>query len=173
MCFFIYAIDNPSHQPKVLPQIQLLLNNTPSFTIEKTLNEITYKFSPKRPLDLCLAVILPNTYVTCTEASDVISFILANLKKYYNRYYQLLFIQIEKWAMFKLYKSYLILSFIGVIKKLTQQDVGSFQIVKKVGRLAYKLDILSNQRIYPVFFIVQLEPAPNSTKDPFQHFCLQ
>lgn len=46
--------------------------------------------------------------------------------------------------MLKLYKGYSILSSIGVIKKLTQQYVGSFRILEKIGHLVYKLDIPSN-----------------------------
>lgn len=69
--------------------------------------------------------------------------------------------------MLKFHKSYLIPSFIGVTKKLTQQYVGPFKIIEKVGKLAYRLDVLSNWRIHPVFSVVQLEPASDPAKDPF------
>lgn len=57
------------------------------------------------------------------------------------------------WAMFKLHKDYSIPSSLGVTKKLTQQYVDPFQIVKKVGQLAYKLEIPNDWRIPPVFFV--------------------
>ena len=41
--------------------------------------------------------------------------------------------------MLKLHKGYLIPSSISVTKKLTQQYIGPFQIIEKVGWLAYKL----------------------------------
>ena len=46
--------------------------------------------------------------------------------------------------MLKLHKGYSIPSSIGVAKKLMQQYVGPFQIVKKVSWLAYKLDVSSD-----------------------------
>lgn len=46
--------------------------------------------------------------------------------------------------MLKLYKGYSILFSIDVTKKLTQQYAGPFQIVEKVGQLAYKLKVSSH-----------------------------
>ena len=163
-------MDNPSCWPKVLPRIQSLLNNTSSLTTGKTLNEVAYVFSPRRPLDLCLALTLPNTYVACAKASDVISFALANQKEHYDGRQQPLFMRVGDWAMLRLHKGYSISSSIGVTKKLTHQYVGPFRIVEKIGRLAYKLDVPSDWRIHLVFFVAQLEPAPYPAEDPFQCF---
>lgn len=107
-------------------------------------NELAYRFSPKRPLDLCLTVISPETYVAHTKATIVIFFTLANQKEHYNRSHQPLFIKIGDWAILKLHKSYSIPFSIKVTKKLTQQYVGPFKIVEKVGRLAYRLEIPSD-----------------------------
>lgn len=49
--------------------------------------------------------------------------------------------KVEDWAMFKHHKGYSIPSFVGVTKKLTQQYVGLFQLVERVGQLAYKLKV--------------------------------
>ena len=69
--------------------------------------------------------------------------------------------------MLRLYKGYSIPSSAGVTKKLTQQYVGPFCILEKVGRLAYKLDVPLDWRVHPVFSVAQLEPAPSLTNDPF------
>lgn len=45
--------------------------------------------------------------------------------------------------------------------------MGPFCILEKVGRLAYKLDILEDWRIHPVFLVAQLKPAPPPALDPF------
>ena len=37
-----------------------------------------------------------------------------------------------------------------------------------MGRLAYKLEVPNHWRIYPVFTVAQLEPAPHPTADPYQ-----
>lgn len=47
----------------------------------------------------------------------------------------------------------------GVTKKLTQQYIKPFHILEKIGRLAYKLDVPSDWRVYPVFFVTQLKPV--------------
>ncbi len=142
--FFFHVMDDPSRWPEVLPRIQSLLNNTSSSTTEKTPNEIAYDFSPRRPLDLCSTITSSNTYVAHAEASDAISFALANQKEHYDRRHQPLFMKVGEWVMLKLYKGYLIPSSIGVTKKLTQQYVGLFQIIEKVSWLAYKLDVPRN-----------------------------
>ena len=69
--------------------------------------------------------------------------------------------------MLKIHKSYSIPSSVGVTKKLTQQYVGPFQIVKRIDWLAYRLEVPNDWRIHPVFSVAQLEPAPDLSKDPF------
>ncbi len=70
--------------------------------------------------------------------------------------------------MIKLLKGYSIPSSVGVTKKLTQQYVGSFRIIERVDRLAYKLDIPNDWRIHLVFCVAQLEPALSPAEDFFQ-----
>lgn len=118
--FIVYVIEDPSYWPEVLPQIQSLFNNISSSTTRKMPNEIAYKFSSRRPLDLYLAVTYPETYVARTKAADVISFALENQKEHYDRSYQPLFIKVGDWVMLKFHKGYLIPSSIGVTKKLSQ-----------------------------------------------------
>lgn len=74
--------------------------------------------------------------------------------------------KIGDWVMLKLYKGYSIPSSVGVTKKLTQQYVGPFQIVKRIGQLAYRLEVPSDWKIYLVFLVAQLEPAPNPFETP-------
>lgn len=146
-------MDDPFCWPEVLPRIQSLLNNTSSSTTGKTPNEVAYGFSPRRLLDLCSATTLLNTYVAHTAAADAILFVLANQKEYYNRSHQPLFMKVKDCVMLKLYKGYSILSSVGMTKKLTQQYVGPFRIIEKIGRLAYKLEVPGDWRIHPVFSV--------------------
>ena len=75
--------------------------------------------------------------------------------------------KVGDWAMLKLHKGYSIPSSAGVTKKLTQQYVGPFRVLEKVGRLAYKLNVPLDRKVHPVFSVAQLEPAPSPTDDPF------
>lgn len=128
---------------------------------------MAYGFSPHRPLDLLSLPGLPAAFQARADAADAISFALANQKAHYNRKHQSLFLKVGDWAMLRLHKGYFIPSSLGVTKKLTQQYVGPFQVLERVGRLAYKLDVPHDWRIYLVFSIAQLEPAPLPAKDPF------
>lgn len=55
--------------------------------------------------------------------------------------------------MLKLYKRYSIPFFAGITKKLTQQYVGPFCILEKVGRLTYKLDVPLDWKVHSVFLV--------------------
>ena len=46
--------------------------------------------------------------------------------------------------------------------------MGPFKVVKKVGNLAYCLDIPQTMRIHLVISIAHLEPCPNPEKDPYK-----
>lgn len=69
--------------------------------------------------------------------------------------------------MLKLHKGYSIPSSAGVTKKPTQQYVGPFRVLEKVGRLAYKLDVPRDWRVHPVFLVAQLELALPPADEPF------
>ena len=44
--------------------------------------------------------------------------------------------------------------------------MGPFEVVGRVGKQAYRLDIPGHWKVYPVFSVAQLEPYPDSI-DPF------
>ncbi|KAK4181991.1 hypothetical protein QBC35DRAFT_421463, partial [Podospora australis] len=47
-----------------------------------------------------------------------------------------------------------------------KQRAGPFTVLKKVGRLAYKLDLPESFGIHPVISVAQLTPSPKGS-DPF------
>ena len=59
----------------------------------------------------------------------------------------------------------------GIInRKLEQQFIGPLKVTQQVGRLAYKLDISNNWKIYNIISIAHLEPAPPN--NPFKRLIL-
>lgn len=151
--FFVYALKDPTLWLEVLLQIQSILNNTSSSTTGKTPNKVAYSFFSYRPLDLLSPPGLPAVFQTRADVADAIFFVLTNQKAHYNRKHQPLFLKVEDWAMLRLYKGYSIPSSLGVTKKLIQQYVRPFQVLERVGRLAYKLDVPHDWKIYPIFSI--------------------
>lgn len=55
----------------------------------------------------------------------------------------------------------------GAPRKTGQQYVGPFKVKRKIGNLAYELDIPTTWSIHPVFSVAMLEPAPTPTADPY------
>lgn len=96
---FVQTLEDPSLWLKVLPKIQSILNNSFSFTIRQTPNKIAYSFLSRRLLNLLAATQKPDTYIVRATATDAIFFAAINLKMYFNRKHQLLFMRLGKWAM--------------------------------------------------------------------------
>jgi len=51
--------------------------------------------------------------------------------------------------------------------KIAQQRAGPFEIIKLIGKNAYKLKLPVNWKIWPVISVIYLDPAPRC-KDPFE-----
>ena len=69
------------------------------------------------------------------------SFAQMNNKRHYDRRHQPMYLKVGEWALVRLHKGYEIPSTLGVTKKLTDQYVGPFKVLEKVGKLAYRLEI--------------------------------
>lgn len=113
-----------------------------------------------------------DTLATRANVTKAIFFALFNQKKIYNWCYQPLFIKIGKWALLQLHKRYSIPAIAEVTKNLTQQYIGPFRIMEKVGWPAYKLNVPPDWRIHPIFLVAQLEPVPPPAKDLFARLFL-
>ena len=166
--YYIHHMDQPERWPEVLPRIQAVLNNSESASTTKTPNEIALGFTPNRPTDLLLSTTPIDQDVARIEARDALSYAQLNQKFHYDRSHTPMFLKVGEWALIKLHKGYNIPSTAHITKKLSQQYVGPFQVLQKVGRLAYRLAIPDRWPIHPVFTIAQLEPCPPPSSDPFQ-----
>ena len=48
--------------------------------------------------------------------------------------------------------------------KLDHKKLGLFKISKKIGKLNYKLQLPETMQIYPVFYVLLIEKAPQNAK---------
>ena len=69
--------------------------------------------------------------------------------------------------MLRFHKKYRLFSFIILNLKLSQQYVESFEILKKIDNLIYKLNILSHWNIWSIISIAQLKSSSASIDDSF------
>ena len=98
------------------------------------------------------------------EADDAIAFANAMVKTRYDDTHKSINLKEGSLVYLRLHHGY---SIPGVNPKLSNQRVGPFKVLKKVGNLAYKLELPDLMRIHPVISIAQLEPASDRSEDPY------
>ena len=105
--------------PEVLPRIQALLNNSAASGASTTPNEVTYRFTPNRPLDL-LNLLPSIDYITARIlVSDAVAFAQISGKFHYNRQHQPIFLKAGNWALLRLHRGYNIPATLGVTRKIS------------------------------------------------------
>ena len=140
----------------VLNSMQRDFNNNSSVAIIKIANEICYDFIS------CINTNLINTFASSKFSikqivQNNIAFSQVLFKNYYDKKHKSWQLQINDWVLLKLHKIYNI-SFIAILdKKLSQQYVDSFRILKKIENLTYCLQILEHWKIYSIISITQLK----------------
>ena len=151
----------------VVPFLQGTLNNSVTSTGFAP-NELAYGFRVRDTLGL-LADLPPENLnrlrlIKREEADNAIAFANAMAKTRYDSKHMAIDIKEGSLSYLRLHHGYTIP---GVNPKLSNQWVGPFKVLKKVGNLAYRLDLPGNMRIHPVISIAQLEPATDQSDDPY------
>ena len=75
---------------------------------------------------------------------DAIVFININIKYYYDKHYQLMFLKINDYAFLHLHIKYNISINLEIIKKLSQQYIDSFKILKKIDKFIYRSKVFKD-----------------------------
>lgn len=98
------------------------------------------------------------------EAEESIAWANACAKSYYDASHKPIALKVGDSAFLKLHHGYTIPGLPN--KKLSQQRVGPFKILERVGSLAYRLQLPPVITINPVISIAHLEPLPAGL-DPY------
>ncbi len=99
------------------------------------------------------------------EASSAIAFANANAKYHYDQRHQSIDLDVDDYAFLRLHHRYRLPA--EANSKLSNQRAGPFKVLRRVGRLAYKLDLPARWKIHSVISVTQLEPA-FKTSDPYE-----
>ena len=168
--FFVAGLERPELWPRLLPRLQAIMNSSISATTGQTPNEVIYGFKPNQPLDLVAASSMPELKPPTARisAADALAFANMNAKHYYDKYHKPMFLKEGSFALLRLHKGYNIPANAAITRKLGQQYTGPFKVLRKVGNLAYELDIPTHWRVHPVFTIAMLEPSPAPGSDPYE-----
>lgn len=78
-------------------------------------------------------------------------------KKNYNWVHEQLFLEVNDLAFLRLHREYQIPATKRIITKSLQKFVRPFWVIEKIGKLAYRLNILLHWKVHLVFTIAQLE----------------
>ncbi|SLM37280.1 reverse partial [Lasallia pustulata] len=161
-----------SNWAKYLPRLRSELNKQQNTSTGKSPDEVVYGFK------LCdtLSIIGGETesadsdfvkerLVIRKEAEDAANFANLLAKLQYNKHHRPLLMEVGDEVFIKLHKGYTLPSVTN--QKLSNQRAGPLKIVKKIGLLAYRLDIPVNWKIHRVISVAQLEPAPKGS-DPYK-----
>ena len=101
------------------------------------------------------------------SAADALAFASINAKYHYDKHHKPMFLKEGSKVYLRLHKGYNIPANASITTKLGQQYTGPFRVLRRIGQLAYKLELPTHWRVHPVFTIAMLEPSPEGS-DPFQ-----
>lgn len=155
---------------QILPYIQSIINNSPNATTGMAPNELCYGFKVADPTSLLLAAEPPVSeeafhqlrLAKREEADDAMAFASISMKARYDARHLPLNLKKGDSVFLKLHHGYSIPGLSS--RKLSQQRVGPFKILEKVGHQAYRLELPPVMRIHPVISIAQLEPAATNDR---------
>ena len=178
--YFLATISDINSWLIVLSHMQTALNNSIKYSSTvKTSTEILFSFQIRETLDLLQInrnstvktslrePLKTNTSDTITSMSeywsslidikDIITFAVIWMKKYYDDRHKSKFFSVENMINLQLHHRYTILSIQN--RKIEQQFIDSFRIIKRIEHLIYRLKLPSHWRIHNIIFIAHLEEA--------------
>jgi hypothetical protein len=158
----------------VIPLLQWNLNSGYSAPIKSSPHEQLFGFKPAGPLDALAAP----AALTKSDKDDIaaarealrqdaqlaMDFASAYAKRRYDKEHRDIEFSVGDKVFLRLHHGYHLPG--KPPRKLSQQRAGPFVIKRRVGRLAYELDLPENMTIHPVISVAHLIPAPPGD-DPF------
>ena len=53
------------------------------------------------------------------------------------------------------------------VRKFRSKFLGHIErVIERIGKVAYRLELLTNMKMHPIIRLAHLEPAPDLAKDP-------
>jgi hypothetical protein len=186
------TFENPDRPwSEIILPLQNAFSNAYSSAIRTSPNELVYGFKPNTVTTLVQQFVPQNTeHLTAeeqeqlsgvpnqaaekiltqrrllqTDAQTAIDFAANTAKEYYDQRHRPITMDVGDMACIKLHKGYNLPGHPN--HKLTEQRTTPLRIKRRVGRLAYELELPPNWKIHPVISVTHLEPAPK-VLDPFR-----
>nr|OMP83046.1 Retrovirus-related Pol polyprotein from transposon gypsy [Diplodia seriata] len=152
----------------VLPHIQASMNNAVNATTGFTPNQLLMGMDARTDPLAAMAEMPQDRELrrdmARREAQEAIAFAATDWKRRYDKRHKPLRMKKGDLVFVRLHQGYKARGHAD--RKFSHQRIGPFAISRKVGNLAYELQIPSEWRIHPVISVAHLEPAPRG-KDPY------
>ena len=155
---------------EILPLLQALNNNSRSSATGFAPNELSYGFKVRDTTSMLSDLPAEDwdrlRLIMREEAENALGFAAVTAKIRYDKKHKPVDLKVGDYAYLRLHHGY---TLPGVEnRKLSQQRAGPFKIIRRIGHLAYQLELPPVMNIHPVISIAQLEPAPAPEADPYQ-----
>jgi chromodomain-containing protein len=123
---------------------------------------------PAHPQEAPLRMANMNEYRPAhIDAKDAIALAALAMKEYYDQRHQPKYFKVGDYVNLRLHKGYTVPSAALMKTKIQPQFVGPFEIIERIGTLAYRLQLPPTWKIHNVISIAHLEPATAPNKDPY------
>ena len=146
-----------SHWERLLPPIQAALNSSKKTSTGLSPHELMYGQPLRQPWNL-LRRISDRTFALRQDAQEALAYAAIRMKEQYDKRHQPMHFEKGDKVLLRLHKGYNVPANKRLSRKLGQQFAGPFEVLQRVGRVAYRLDFPSKLKIHPVVSISQLEP---------------
>jgi len=149
--------------------LQAALNNAHCTTIGTSPNEMVLGFKPNTALSL-LSRNEGNEIPQCIrdlrqrDAEIAMDFAAMAAKERYDARHNPITMDVGDKVYVRLHRGYHLPG--KPNRKLSEQRMGPFDVIRRVGRLAYEINLPPQWKIHPVISVAHLVPAPKSP-DPF------
>ena len=110
-------------------------------------------------LTIIIVLFAPNQAQVRVETKEAINYAQTLQKHYYDKSHHPGYLRVGDSAYIRLYKGYFILAIKNTEKKLGQQYMGPFRIIRRIKRLIYEFKLFNYWKIYLVFTIIILKPG--------------
>ena len=155
---------------KFLITLKSTLNNSSNASTGLSPNEIVYGMKlnegtpPISGVDKEQPEVIEDRNANRQQAADSLAFAAIDAKHRYDAKHVPLNMDEGDLVFLRLHKGYHVPGLDNA--KLSNQRCGPFKVLKKIGNLAYKVDLPPTLNIHPVISVASLEPAPKG-KDPY------
>lgn len=155
-----------------LVALQAGLNNAYSAAINTSPNELVYGFRPSTELSVATGTATEQTgdynvirKLLQQDAQIAIDFAANTAKERYDRKHTPITMDVGQMVYLRLHNGYNLPG--KPNPKISEQRTGPFKILRRVGRLAYEIELPPAWKIHPVISVAHLSPAAKG-RDPYE-----